>query len=129
MSDNSHSGLKAVIIFGAALLVGSAFYDGLKSPAPKAAEPPKTAQQLESDDYAAAVYVCEQWTEKNSKAAVSEFIHEYRLPRKKGSKLFTVRVDYRTKGAGWPMRTRCEVAHDAVGASYVLLSARSGLND
>jgi hypothetical protein len=118
--------LVAILFVGGLLF---AFYDASK-PIPKPVESPKTAQQQQDFDYQAAIMLCERWTEKNSRLAVEQFIHEYPLMRRaKSPKRFAVQLEYRTKGAGLPMRTTCEVAHDNPSADYVLISARSELND
>lgn len=109
-----------IIIAGVVLLCGMAMIDSNKP------QKPQTADEKAYVDYAGAVSACKNWTETHSKFAVDEFVNEYEL---KGKKVVpgheAVGLDYRTKGPGLLMHSRCEYAMS--GKNGMLIKAESFL--
>lgn len=72
-----------------------------------------------------ALGLCEDWTRKNSKLAVDEFVKEYEIT---GVKLTAghhqVGLDYRAKGDGLLMRATCEYVDDGKRPAF-LVKAKS----
>jgi hypothetical protein len=81
-----------------------------------------TATKLEPVDR--VLTVCEDWTRKNSKLSVGEIEREYELTgRTLPADHHAVGIDYRSKGDGVLMHSRCEY----VGDGSLLVKAESSL--
>jgi len=72
-----------------------------------------------------ALGLCEEWTQKNSKLAVGEFVKEYEITGVKlPSQHHQVGLDYRSKGDGLLMKATCEYVDDGTRPAF-LVKAKS----
>lgn len=79
-------------------------------PTPQQPEPAKSAQQVEDENYASAQYVCEEWTEKNSKLSVAKVTDEFRRSdHHKNDGTYNVGLRYIGKEMQVLMRSDCSV--------------------
>jgi len=90
------------VLFVILLIVGLS----TNNPTPSA---PKTAQQIEDDNYSSAAGACMLWAEKHSPLAMGDFVDDYQLPRRKKDPkdVYRAGLHYRTKSTGLMMRADC----------------------